>query len=160
MTETTPASKIPINATTISIFVAALSLCTAMYQGYLNTQAVAVFSRDVTYRETMRACREAVEHFMEAKLRITRIADDNGKLEGRARNDEIFDARRTVVRFSAVATYLANFSEKVRRQPYTELARELDSLISNAAAGHKAPDFAGVDEKFFALNKDCVAAVR
>lgn len=160
MTENVRASRLPVNTTTVSIFVAALSLCTAMYQGYLNTQAVAVFSRDVSYRETMRACREVVEHFMEAKLRIARIVDDTGKLEGRERSNEIFDARRSVVRFSAVATYLANFNEKLRREPYTELAREIEALIRNAATSNKAPDFTSVDEKFFALNKDCVAAVK
>ncbi len=160
MTETASAPRSRINATTISIFVAALSLCAAMYQGYLTTRAVAVFSRDVSYRETMRACREAVEHFMEAKLRIARLADDASKLEGRVRSDEIFDARRAVVRFSAVATYLANFSEKLRREPYTELARELDAMIARASASASAPDFSGIDSKFFALNNDCVAAVR
>ena len=36
---------------------------------------VGVFSGDASRRETMRACREAVEYFMEARLRIQRIGD-------------------------------------------------------------------------------------
>jgi hypothetical protein len=151
-------SKFSLNATHVSLFVAALSLCTAMYQGYLNTQAVGVFSRDVTHRETMRSCREAVEYFMEAELRIERLAKlDRSIYSSKEIADMAFDAHRTVSRFAAVATYLANFNAARLREPYTLLARELDSLIDIAQAG-KPADTAPVEAKFYQLNENCVAS--
>ena len=46
---------------------AALSLGTAVYQGYLNTKNVEVFQTDARKRETMRACRDSAEFFFEAR---------------------------------------------------------------------------------------------
>jgi hypothetical protein len=150
-----------VNATAISLFVAALSLCTAMYQGYLNTQAVGVFSRDVQYRETMRACREAVEYFMEARLRIRRITLSQTMADPVLKEERAFEAERTVARFAAVATYLANYNERARRERYTKLVRDLEALIRTSAADPaKGADLAKVDEEFYHLNNDCVASVR
>ncbi len=148
-----------LNATHISIFVAALSLCTAMYQGYLNTQAVGVFARDVTHRETMRACREAVEYFMEAELRIERLARASRAVYGEKEIAEMgFDARRSVTRFAAVATYLANFNAGKLREPYTAITRDLEALAETAQAG-KPADTGPVETKFYQLNENCVASV-
>lgn len=161
MTEGSQPRRVLVNATTISIFVAALSLATAMYQGYLNTRAVGVFSRDVKYRETMRACREVVDAFMEARLRIMRVAESRPAISEQKLDDYVFDANRTVARFAAVATYLANFNETGRRERYTDLARNLEALVARARKdGKKGADLSGVDEKFYRLNKDCVASVR
>ncbi len=157
MTGSSPQPR--ITATHVSIFVAALSLCTAMYQGYLNTQAVGVFSRDVTHRETMRSCREAVEYFMEAELRIRRLASANRSIYGEKEISELaFDARRTVMRFAAVATYLANFNAAKLREPYTAITRDLETLVTSAQSGGPA-DTGAVETKFYALNENCVASV-
>ena len=156
MTDTAPKPR--LTAMHVSLFVAGLSLCTAFYQGYLNTQAVGVFATDVTHRETMRACREAVEYFMEAKLRIRRLTDSAKETLGpRDKGDILFEARRTVSRFAAVATYLANFNEEKLREPYTRLGRELEALIDKAAAGEPA-GFESADDKFYQLNNDCVTS--
>lgn len=153
------ASKPRLNATHVSIFVAALSLCTAMYQGYLNTQAVGVFSRDVTHRETMRACREAVEYFMEAELRIERLARANRAIYAEKEIAEMgFDARRSVMRFAAVATYLANFNAGKLRSAYTAITRDLEQLVDAAQTG-KSADTTAVEAKFNTLNENCVASV-
>lgn len=160
MPVTDPAPKPRLTAMHVSLFVAALSLCTAMYQGYLNTQAVGVFSSDVTHRETMRSCREAVEFFMEAKLRIRRLTDSAKETLGpRDKGDILFEARRTVSRFAAVATYLANFNEGNLREPYTNLARELEALVDKAAAGESV-SFEDANEKFYRLNDDCVTSTK
>ena len=132
-----------------------------MYQGYLNTRAVGVFSQDVKYRETMRACREAVEYFMEARLRINRLAAARDSRNEARLDDFAFDANRTVARFAAVATYLANFDEKERRRRYTDLVWDLEALTRNAREKGKAgADLKKADEKFFHLNEDCVSSVR
>ena len=146
-----------LTATHVSLFVAALSLCTAFYQGYLNTQAVGVFSRDVVHRETMRACREAVEYFMESRLRIQRLAEAPVSTADTQRADLVFESRRAVARFASVATYLANFNAPALREPYTAITRDLESLI--AAASAKPVDLGPVDAKFYALNENCVASV-
>ena len=152
-------AKFRINATHVSLFVAALSLCTAFYQGYLNTRAVGVFSRDVTHRETMRACREAVEYFMEARLRIQRLAAVDRSAYGARDIAEIsFDAQRAVARFAAVATYLANFNAVRLRQSYTAITRDLETLAEAAQSG-KSADIGAVETKFYALNENCVASV-
>ncbi len=157
MTDSAPKTR--LNATHISIFVAALSLCTALYQGYLNTQAVGVFSRDVTHRETMRSCREAVEYFMEAELRIRRLASANRSVYGEKEIAEMaFEARRTVTRFAAVATYLANFNAAKLREPYTAITGNLEALVTNAQAGGLT-DTGPVEARFYALNENCVASV-
>lgn len=159
MTDAAASPRSRISATHVSIFVAALSLATAMYQGYLNTQAVGVFSRDVTHRETMRSCREAVEYFMEAELRIERLGRANRAVYGEKEISEMgFDARRSVMRFAAVATYLANFNAGKLRDAYTAITRELEALIETAQAG-KAVDTAAVETKFNTLNENCVASV-
>ncbi|MGE3644831.1 MAG: hypothetical protein AB7F96_13360 [Beijerinckiaceae bacterium] len=161
MTGAPDVRKPVVNTTTISLFVAALSLCTAMYQGYLNTRAVGVFSRDVEYRETMRACREAVEYFMEARLRIKRLALSQTATDAVLKEERAFEAERTVARFAAVATYLANYNEGARRDRYTKLVRDLEALIrAGAVDPAKGVDLAKVDEEFFHLNNDCVASVR
>ena len=159
MSEPTEARKSRISATQVSIAVAALSLCTALYQGYLNTRAVAVFSHDATHRETMRACRETVEFYMDAKLRIGRIGEAaSGVYTPRERADIVFEARRAVARFAAVATYLANFSEETRRARYTDITQKLDAIVETGGDG-KPADFSVVDKTFYTLNEDCVASV-
>jgi len=161
LSEGTVSRQSLVNATTISLFVAALSLCTAMYQGYLNTRAVNVFSQDVMYRETMRACHEAVHFFMEARLRIKRVAAARDGGDRERIEDFVFDANRTVARFAAFATYLANFNERSRRERYTDLARKLEALVKSAQdKGRAGTDLSEVDEKFYRLNRDCVSSVR
>ena len=159
MPDSASAPKPRLTATQISVFVAALSLCTALYQGYLNTRAVGVFSRDVTHRETMRACRETVEFFMDAKLRIQRIGEAPGAYSAREQADIVFEARRAVARYAAVATYLANFSAEARRARYSEITQNLEAMINAAATGGKPASFEPVDQKFYMLNEDCVASV-
>ncbi len=153
-----PRPRTQLDAAHVSLFVAFLSLATSMYQGYLNTRSVAVFSSDATRRETMHGCREAVEYFMEARLRIQRLMDmPPATYTAKETADYTFEARRSVARFAAVATYLANFHEDLLRERYTAITRELDSLIDNASKGGA---LAGVDERFYALNEDCVASFR
>ena len=160
MSDAANAPKPRLTATHVSVLVAAASLCTAMYQGYLNTRAVAVFANDVTHRETMRACRETVEFFMEAKLRIQRLGEaPTGAYSAREQADIAFEARRAVARYAAVATYLANFSAEARRARYTEITQMLEARIDAAARDGKRSDFAEVDQKFYMLNEDCVASV-
>ena len=159
MSDSANAPKPRLTAMHISVFVAAASLCTALYQGYLNTRAVGVFSRDVTHRETMRACRETVEFFMDAKRRIQRIGEAPGAYSAREQADIVFEARRAVARYAAVATYLANFSAEARRARYTEITQNLEAMISAATTGGKPASFEPVDQKFYMLNEDCVASV-
>lgn len=159
MTEAPASPNFRLTTTHVSLFVAALSLATAMYQGYLNTQSVGVFSRDVTHRETMRSCREAVEYFMEAELRIMRLARASRQTYDEKEIAEMaFEARRTVARFAAVATYLANFNEGKLREAYTAITRDLETLIENARAGAPS-DTSAVHAKFNILNENCVASV-
>jgi hypothetical protein len=138
-----------LNLTHVSLAVATLSLGAALFQGYLNSRNLDVVQRDIGRREHLRACKEVIEAYFDAKLRIERAW-------GEAAADRRFEARQAVARFAALGTYLANFQDEAARVRYTELSRELDRL-----AGEGGPAaFARADEVFAAMNADCVRSTR
>ena len=63
-----------VNIAHVSIVIAVLSLGAAMYQGWINSRNLEVVTRDIGRREHLRACKEVIEAYFEAKLRIARLA--------------------------------------------------------------------------------------
>ena len=58
----------------VSFFVAALSLATSMYQGYLNTRFVDIVQSNVARGETARVCKDLIDVFFQIKFRTTVLA--------------------------------------------------------------------------------------
>ena len=156
--------KSQISMAHASLVVAALSLATAVYQGYLNTRNVEVFQADARKRESMRACRDSAEFFFDARLRVECLREAAAAGEpGKSIDDYNFEARRAVARFAAVATYLANFSVEESRARYSRITRDLEALTA-AARKPEGEDFArridAAQALFNALNDDCVPLMR
>ena len=141
--------------THLSMVIGLASFGAAMFQGYINSRNLEVVQRDIARREHIRACKEVIEVFFEAKLRVGRLADQ-AKSGAPA---DAFDAALIVSRFGAIGTYLANFQGEDARYQYTLLTWELQRLVEVAKAGGASPDnafFKTADEKFAIMNADCV----
>lgn len=140
--------------THLSLLVALASFGAAMFQGYINSRNLEVVQRDISRREHIRACKEAIEAFFDAKLRIVRLAHIAGSV---AETSE-FETAMSVSHVGAIGTYLANFQGEDARYQYTLLTRELQRLVDVAKGGAKADDsfFKTADEKFNLMNADCV----
>lgn len=146
----------------ISFFVAALSLATSMYQGYLNTRFVEVVQSNVARAETARTCKDLIDAFFQFKFKtgqLVMVAERERNPMAPAVLGAEAEARNSVNRFAALGTYLANFQGEEKRRQYTMLSRELERVVS--AAGSTAPGdaeklYGKADEMFGAMNDDCV----
>lgn len=145
----------------VSFFVAALSLVTSFYQGYLNTKFVELVQSGVSRSETARTCKELIDGYFQIKFKAGALA------AAAERNPlEIFpfesDLANSVSRFAALGTYLANFQGESKRSKYTALSGELLRL-TKAARGTPAGDidtlFATADGMFAEMNADCVSSI-
>lgn len=146
----------------VSFFVAALSLVTSMYQGYLNTRFVELIQSGVARAETARICKDLIDAFFQIKFRTEGLVaalerEKNPNSPGVVSASA--DARSAVSRFGAYGTYLANFQGEKKRYEYTMLSRELARIVESA---HKLPAaepsalFGKADEMFGVMNADCV----
>jgi hypothetical protein len=150
----------------ISFFVAALSLVTSFYQGYLNTKFVELIQSSVARNETARTCKDLIDAYFQVKLRTAQLAaaldrEKNANAPAAIAADS--EIANSVSRFAALGTYLANFADESRREKYTQLSWELSRIAT--AARTTAP--AGVDKLFekadamFAgMNDDCVQSAK
>lgn len=146
----------------VSFFVAALSLVTSMYQGYLNTRFVELIQSGVARSETARICKDLIDAFFQIKFRTEGLVaalerEKNPNSAGVVSASA--DARSAVSRFGAYGTYLANFQGEKKRYEYTMLSRELARIVESA---HKLPVaepstlFEKADDMFGVMNADCV----
>jgi hypothetical protein len=142
-----------LNLTHISLAIATVSLGAALFQGYLNSRNLDVVQRDIARREHLRACKEAIEAYFDAKLRIERAAAEPGP-------ERRFEARAAVARVGALGTYLANFQGEAMRVSYTGLTRELDRLALAPSPAAPGEAFARADGIFAELNQDCMRSTR
>jgi hypothetical protein len=138
----------------ISLFVAGLSLVTALYQGYLNTKYIEIIQKNVVRGEYMRTCKDIIDAYFQIKLRVALLA-----MGGPNSADREAEAANAVNHFAALGTYLANMQGEEARVRYTRLSRTLNDVV-NRAKSVKADEadklFGPADELFAGMNNDCV----
>lgn len=135
------------------MFIAALSLVTAIYNGYLNNKFVTLIQGNIGRTEYLRTCRDIIDAYFQVKLRTDLVRTQDG---------ERADAMAAVAKFGALGTYLANLRDEKIRVEYTNLARELEAIVADAgvaSAGTRSP-FAKADEMFGRLNDDCIQSAQ
>ena len=140
--------------TIFPMFIATLSLLTAMYNGYLNNKFVELIQRNVTRGEYMRTCKDIIDAYFQVKLRASLLASNSGNAEAREA-----EAANAVSHFAALGTYLANLQNEAARARYTRLSQELTKVVAaarTAAPGDIDKLFVPADELFAGMNDDCV----
>lgn len=151
----------PSGLTLVTLAIALLSLATAVYQGWVQTRNLEIVQRDLARREQVRSCKEVIEAYFEAKLRIGLLVGSRAAPSTALAVPPEEAAAIAVSRFAALGTYLANFQGEATRQRYTALSRELERLVA-AAQADTAPDrsFGTADGLFYEMNEDCVRSTR
>ncbi len=150
-----------LSLATVSLFVAALSLGSSFYQGYLNTRNIEIVQRNVARAEYIRTCKETIEAYFQIKLKTAMLIDHSRERTVLQRNTGdtmvALDAANTVSRFKALGTYLANFHGEPIRAQYTQLSNELESIIGRAGSDGKPVEvlFESADKLFTAMNENC-----
>jgi hypothetical protein len=155
------------NALTIyfPMFIATLSLLTALYNGYLNNKFVELIRQNVTRGEYIRTCKDLIDGYFLIKLKVAALAAA-AERERAGRTVDLMgyeaEAANAVSRFAALGTYLANFQDAAARERYTHLSWELAELIRTAR--EKAPAevdrlFEKADGMFGQMNDDCIKTV-
>ncbi|MCC6889941.1 MAG: hypothetical protein IT536_15530 [Hyphomicrobiales bacterium] len=143
------------------MFIATLSLVTAIYNGYLNSQFVNVIQRNVARSEYMRTCKDVIDAYFQVKFRAAVISRnrESAPSGASAMTVEQIEGANAVARLGALGTYLANLRDESVRARYTELSRAVEAAVGNAR--QVAPDslealFEPADRIFDNLNADCV----
>jgi hypothetical protein len=155
-------SKIrPILLTYFPMFIAALSLFTSIFNGYLNSRFVNLIQRNFGRGEYLRTCKEAIDVYFQVKLRASVVSRNRGEPRppGTAMTQSQIDAANAVARLGAVGTYLANLRDENVRARYTELTLTADRATRQAE--QTPPEeigklFEPADRIFADLNSDCV----
>ena len=144
------------------MFIATLSLLTSIYNGYLNNKFVNVIQANLGRAEYMRTCKEIIDAYFQVKFR-TGLIEQAGELRPNAAvrlsSPQQVDAANAVNKFSALATYLANLRDEETRARYTELSRQLESVVGDAGRmplKQSETRFGPADRLFSVLNEDCV----
>lgn len=145
------------------MFIATLSLCTAIFNGYLNLKFLDFIQRNTSRVEYMRTCKEIIDAYFQIKLRASVINANATRGAREAVSREEIDGTYAVNKFAALGTYLANLRDDAVRRQYSELSSELSRVMTDAK--HTSPgDFAGAfskaDPMFAELNSDCVKSAR
>jgi hypothetical protein len=145
----------------LSIFLAILSVCAALYQNYIQTKYVDAIQRNVSRSEYNRACRDIIEAYFQVKLRIGLLLSERAGSTIPAMFE--IEAANAVSRIGAFGTYLANFQNEDIRYRYTQLTFELQRLVLTARQGAERDLdklFSKADELFTGLNDDCVKTAK
>jgi hypothetical protein len=151
------------------MFIAALSLCTSIYNGYLNNKFVDLIQNNTARVESLRTCKETIEAYFNVKFRagvLSTNAARGGSAgtggETRMATDEI-EATNAVSKFAALGTYLANLRDDATREKYTQLSIELEKIVPQAAKTPRSDVeklFVNADKMFTTMNDDCVRSAR
>ena len=154
----------------LSIFLAMMSVGAAVYQNYIYTrqlniftQQVEILQRNVSRGEFIRSCKEVIDAYFQVKLKVGVIA--RAAARERTANANMADtmmeleAATAVSRVGALGTYLANFQDEDTRYQYTQLTRTLEKILIEARTTPPADVdklFAPADALFAKMNDDCV----
>ena len=144
------------------MFIAVLSLVTSIYNGYLNGKFVDIIQRNFGRTEYLRTCKEIIDAYFQIKFRAGIVSESAERARAAGATGASaaqVDAASAVSKFAALGTYLANLRDEPTRQQYTQLSRELDNAVREAA---KTPPaelnklFEPADRLFSDMNNDCV----
>jgi hypothetical protein len=143
------------------MFIAALSLVTSMYNGYLNNKFVDFIQGNLSRAESLRTCKDILEAHAQVQFRAKILSQIGGRTRQggtadltAARND----ADGALIKYVSLATYLANLHPDARDR-YTHLSLELEKILSEApqlSLGDLNKRFEKTDPMFTAMNEDCV----
>jgi hypothetical protein len=146
------------------MFIAVLSLVTAIYNGYLNNRFVNLIQGNVGRVEYLKTCRDIIDAYFQVKFRADLIRarverDGPAVISGSAERVEAVNA---VNKFGALGTYLANLRDEEIRREYTYLARELQAAVdrSGLAEQDSGQNFSAADTMFSKLNDDCIKSAQ
>jgi hypothetical protein len=140
------------------MFIAALSLLTSVYNGYLNSKFVDIIQRNVGRTEYMRTCKEIIDAYFQVKFRAGIIASGANSTPTAQ-----IDGGNAVAKFAALGTYLANLRDDAIRQRYSDLSGQLAKVVGEARdipAGQLDKAFAPADRIFSDLNDDCIRSAK
>jgi hypothetical protein len=143
------------------MFIAALSLFTAIYNGYLNSKFVDLIQRNLGRGEYLRTCKEILEAHAQIGFRAKILSQHGERARAgspvdmtAARND----ADSALIKYISLATYLANLQPGARGR-YTQLSIELEKILSDApqlTLNDLNKRFQQTDQMFTGMNEDCV----
>jgi hypothetical protein len=146
------------------MFIAVLSLVTAIYNGYLNNRFVSLIQGNVGRVEYLKTCRDIIDSYFQVKFRADLIRarverDGPAAISGSA---ERVEAMNAVNKFGALGTYLANLRDEDIRREYTYLARELQAAVDRAGSPgqESGQNFSAADAMFGKLNDDCIKSAQ
>lgn len=141
------------------MFIATLSLCTSIFNGYLNLKFVELVQRNTGRVEYMRTCKEIIDAYFQVKFRAGVINANAGRGAADAMSWDDVDGSNAVSKFAALGTYLANLRDDAIRAQYSGLTAEIEQIMT-AAKRSPQGDFPGLftnaDRMFNSLNSDCV----
>jgi hypothetical protein len=147
----------------LSIVLAILSVCAALYQNYIQTKYVDAIQRNVSRAEFNRACRDLIEAYFQVKLRVGLLLSERTGSAGAMPEMFEIEAANAVSRIGAFGTHLANFQDEDIRYRYTQLTSELQRIVLSAREAAERDLnklFAKADELFAGLNEDCVKTAK
>ena len=143
------------------MFIAVLSLLTAIFNGYLNAKFVDIIQRNVGRAEYMRTCKEIIDAYFQVKGRAGILRASASRASSGAAPEQA-EAAAAVSRFAALGTYLANLNDDTTRARYSELSQMLEQAVREAADPTKemAALFGPADRLFSQMNDDCIRAAK
>lgn len=146
------------------MFIAVLSLVTAIYNGYLNNRFVTLIQGNVGRVEYLKTCRDIIDSYFQVKFR-TDLMRARAAREGSAAvalSPERIEALNAVSKFGALGTYLANLRDENVRREYTNLTRELEAAVGRAGLAEVETGklFSAADAMFGKLNDDCIKSAQ
>jgi hypothetical protein len=173
MSEAKGQSMMQVVVTTyFPMFIAALSLCTSIYNGYLNNKFVDLIQNNTARVESLRTCKEVIEAYFQVKFRAGLISASaeranagNGAGPGPlgVTPTEQLEAANAVSKVAALGTYLANLRDDAARERYTHLTEELEKVVAQAASTPRTnldKLFETADGLFTTMNDDCVRSAK
>src|SRR3984893_17122767 len=115
-------SKLRIALVIFPMFIAALSLLTSIYNGYLNNKFVELIQQNVSRSEYIRTCKEIIDSYFLIKLKAPPLpAAAERERAGRVTDITAYEseADNAASHFGALGTYMANFQDEDARGRYT-----------------------------------------
>ena len=143
------------------MFIATLSLVTAIFNGYLNSKFVDLIQRNLGRGEYLRTCKEILEAHAQVGFRA-KILSQTGERTRTGSPADLTAARNeadsALIKYVSLATYLANLQPDARER-YTHLSLELEKILNDApqlTLGDLNKRFEQTDQMFTGMNDDCV----
>ena len=143
------------------MFIAALSLVTSMYNGYLNNKFVDFIQRNLSRAEYLRTCKEILEAHAQVGFRA-KILSQTGERARAGSQVDLTAARNeadsALIKYVSLAPYLANLQPDARER-YTHLSVELEKILNEApqlTLNDLNKRLAQTDQMFTGMNDDCV----